>query len=99
MLSETEYLLICLTEECAEVQQLCAKAQRFGLDSYHPDDSLKRQNIDKLKLEINDILGVISKLEALGLWDGKVTDDELITRKINKLDKMMNFSKSIGTLQ
>ncbi len=31
-MNKTEYLLVCLAEECAEIQQAVDKALRFGLD-------------------------------------------------------------------
>ena len=99
MLNEIEYLLTCLSEECAEIQQLCAKAQRFGLDSYHPDDPEERKNVLKLKLEINDLFGVIKHLESRGLWDGNVADEPLIMAKRKKLNIMMDISRNLGKLQ
>ena len=98
-MNTTEYLLTCLTEECAEIQQLCAKAQRFGLDSHHPDDPEMRQNIDKLKGEINDLFGVLEWLETIGLWNGNVEDKQLVLKKITKLGTMMDISRKLGTLQ
>jgi hypothetical protein len=99
MLNSTEYLLTCLSEECAEIQQICAKAQRFGLLSYHPDDPEMRTNIDKLKLEINDFFGVIDCLEDMGYWDGCVENKKMVLNKIKKLDKMMNISRELGKLE
>lgn len=81
MLNKTEHLLTCLSEECAEIQQLCSKALRFGLDSYHPDDLEMLQNIHKLKLEINDLFAVVDYLERLGLWDAQVYDTDLLIKK------------------
>lgn len=98
-MNTTDYLLTCLSEECAEIQQICAKAQRFGLKSYHPDDPEMKQNIDKLKTEINDLFGVIDWLEAIGLWGGKVEDKDLILKKLKKLDRMMKISRKLGQLE
>ena len=99
MLNQTEYLLTCLSEECAEIQQICAKAQRFGLDSHHPDDPEMRQNIHKLKVEINDLFGVLEWLESMGHWDGRVEDKQLVLKKITKLGTMMEISRSLGKLE
>ena len=46
-MTNTEYLLTCLMEEAAEVQQIAAKCLRFGLDNHH----LVRQNIEGLLRE------------------------------------------------
>lgn len=37
-LDDPEVLLTRLVEECAEVQKLCSKAIRFGLDNHHPNE-------------------------------------------------------------
>ena len=36
-MNKQEYLLTCLSEECAEIQQAVSKALRFGLDNYNPN--------------------------------------------------------------
>ena len=95
----TDYLLLCLAEECAEIQQLCSKAMRFGLDSHNPDDPERRKNIDKLKLEINDFLGVIEWLEGCDLWDGNVEENDLILKKIRKIDTMLGISRELGKVE
>jgi hypothetical protein len=99
MITQDEYLLTCLSEECAEIQQLCSKSIRFGLDSHHPADPEQVQNIQKLKLEINDFYAVIAWLEAHDLWDGDVKCTDLITKKIAKIDHFMAISRELGKLQ
>ena len=99
MLTSVEYLLTCLSEECAEIQQLCSKSIRFGLDSHHPSDPEQVQNIQKLKLEINDLYSVIAGLEGYGLWDGNVECKDLMQKKIAKVDHYMKVSRELGKLQ
>ena len=51
-----QHLLVCLAEECTEVQHAIAKALRFGVDSY--GQSGRSTNREQLKLELNDLMGV-----------------------------------------
>lgn len=44
-----------LIEEIGEVLQAIGKCERFGLDSYHPDDLNKTTNIQHLLLELVDL--------------------------------------------
>src|SRR5262245_2216839 len=71
-MTEVDYLLVCLIEECAEVSRECAeiaqraaKALRFGLDNTVPEDNPLTMR-DKLVGEIADLLAVIAGLQALG---------------------------------
>lgn len=38
-MNQTENLLVNISEECAEIQEVVAKALRFGLKNHHPDDN------------------------------------------------------------
>lgn len=49
------YLLICLGEECAEVQKAIAKYQRFGKEKCYEADT---NNIEDIMLELNDVNAV-----------------------------------------
>lgn len=100
MISENEYLFLCLAEECAEIQQICSKIIRFGLNSYHPDDPDKIQNFQKLKNEINDFIAVTDYLkEIIPEWNGEVENKKLVLNKIKKIDHYMEISKELGKLK
>lgn len=85
-----DYLLICLTEECAEIAQRATKALRFGLDEIQPGQTLN--NKERLIQEIADLFGVIEKLEL------EIPKDKVLAKQI-KIEKFMKYSKQIGRLQ
>lgn len=55
--------LVVLSEECAEIIQIASKIQRFGFESYHPDDP-DTTNRTLLEREIADAMAVIGMLIA-----------------------------------
>ena len=58
---------IKLIEECSEVIQALCKAERFGLDNYHPETKIT--NRDAVKNEISDLLLAIKNYQA---WENTV---------------------------
>lgn len=63
-----EECLSVLAEECAEVIQVVHKIDRFGMDSYHPNDPSKN-NLDLLHGELGDLLCMVDLLVEEGVLD------------------------------
>jgi NTP pyrophosphatase (non-canonical NTP hydrolase) len=57
-MNKTEYLLVCLAEECSEVSHAVAKSLRFGLDDGHRGIT----NREQLRLELADVLAIANLL-------------------------------------
>lgn len=92
-MNKTEYLLTCLTEECAEIQQATTKALRFGLN----DDYKEITPSDAIVLECNDLLAVVELL----VEEGAIKDigqREAINKKKEKLLKFMEYSRERNLL-
>ena len=82
-------LLVHLTEECAEVQQVAMKAIRFGWDSYHPDDPEKTLNSVLLAREFGNMLMIA---DLLGLDPDEIQHGkEEKKRKIEAMGLMDNM--------
>lgn len=97
MLSEKQYLLICLAEECAEVQHRIAKALRFGLTEVEPGQPLN--NTERLIAEVADLQAVLEMIDEttdLPIWD-KTTMRKIHEKQI-KVRKFMDYSILQGTL-
>lgn len=66
MMTYTEYLLVCLAEECAEVGQRATKALRFGLREKQPGQS--ENNARRLLGEIDDVNLIVELLGYAGVF-------------------------------
>jgi hypothetical protein len=63
-MERTQYLLICLSEECAEVSQRASKALRFGLQEVQSGQ--EQTNAERIAQEFQDLLAIIEMLEEAG---------------------------------
>ena len=55
--------IIKAIEECSELIHILCKAERFGLENYHPDDKTKTTNRLLIIREVSDVyksLGVLT---------------------------------------
>lgn len=97
-MNKVEHLLICLIEECSELQKEITKVLRFGFKEDHPE--LKPDfvsNVIRLKREINDIYAI---LDMLVVEDIDLSRDEiLVNHKLDKLSRYMEHSKNEGLLE
>lgn len=95
-LTKEQYLLSCLSEECAETIQRVTKILRFGMNEVQEGQLLT--NAERLAYEFNDILGVMTVLcNITNIPD--IADDKQIEKKAEKLVKYMEYSASIGILE
>lgn len=96
-----QYLLSCLAEECAEVQLIISKYNRFGGDSFHPEDPNKKTNKAKLTQEILDVMALIQAVGMNGLLLDQTPSDaeKAVQGKLERLDKYMQISEDLGYLQ
>jgi NTP pyrophosphatase (non-canonical NTP hydrolase) len=91
-----ENILICLTEECAEIIQIADKALRFGLDNVRPRrETTNRQELVK---ELNDLLGVVELAQEEGIELPGLYDRQAIEAKKEKVLKYIEVSKELGMI-
>lgn len=98
-MNRREMLLQILQEEAAEVIQAASKINRFGVDGNYPNGI---GNVEQLLIELTDMEALImmtmhelafSRQDHILL---RGTAD--ISRKIDKVEEYLKFSKKIGTL-
>jgi len=93
-MTKEEHLLVCLSEECAEVIKEVNKALRFGLDDVHPRKiTTNRENIES---ELNDLYGVLEFLGESGLLFER--DSMAITKKKEKVKHYIEYAVWNGTV-
>lgn len=95
-MNRIEHLLTCISEECAEVQQAVAKAQRFGLDDGYPGTD--RTNRGDLEKEITDLFAVLEMLEDEGVLQVTSSRRKEIDLKKAKVCEFMRYAERRGTL-
>lgn len=95
-MNDTEYLLICLMEEAAEVQQIASKCLRFGLENHHPEST--STNAEELSKECTDLIAVIEMLETAKAIKAFTLFQSLKDKK-EKVTTYMNVSKELGILK
>ena len=100
-MNKIEYLLTCLVEECAEVQQEATKSIRFGLDDQFEDMPLNRE---RLVLEFIDVVAILDLLDQEGvlpseLFSNETMSERLIQKKKEKVAKYMEYARERGTLE
>ena len=91
-----EHLLVCLAEECAEVQHAVAKALRFGLDDGYPGAA--STNAQGIARELCDVLALVEMLEDAGVLE-RPTDTHAIERKKAKVMAFMEYAGQIGEVE
>lgn len=95
-MNRVEHLLVCLAEECAEVQQAIAKALRFGLDDGYPNGSAS--NAQDIVREFVDLISVAEMLEAEGVLVLPPNKLARVEQKKIKVSHYMEYAKERGTL-
>ena len=89
MLSENQYYLIVLAEECGEVQRAIGKALRFGMDDVNPHTGESaREHL------LNEAQDVLASLRALGIE----ADESKIDKKLAKMRKYLQYARDRGTV-
>lgn len=96
-MTETEHLLSCLAEECAEVSVRVSKALRFGLTEVQPGQGLT--NSARIADELSDLAGVIEMLNARGALQWSTSKDEQVAVKIKKVTRFMAYARECGALE
>jgi hypothetical protein len=98
-MTRREHLLICLAEECAEVQKEITKILRFGLKDkpFVAGGNNLEPNDVRLENELNDVMAVVDMLRSEGI---KVMfSSEKAQAKKDKVEKYMKYSHSKGLLE
>ena len=95
-MNKAEYLLVCLTEEAAEISQAVCKIQRFGPDN--SETSTTKTNIEQLTTEVNDLVAILELLSEEGVILPNLYCKEQVELKKKKLKDWMVVSEHLNLL-
>ena len=97
-MNRVEHLLVCIMEECAELQQAASKALRFGLDGCRRD-FMSQTNADDICKEYADLQAVLQMLEkeVPDQIDLLMFDSSIGARK-TEVESYFVISRNCGTL-
>lgn len=90
-----QYCILKIAEECNEIAIECSKIIQFGTLSHSPLDPAKIMNIERLRGELNDLLGALEFAEEQAGFSFKPNREQIDMKKA-KLLKYMSISKSFG---
>jgi len=93
-MTESEYLLTKLIEECAEVIQRATKALTFGLTEVQPGHT--QDNSIRLTYEFGDLQAVWELLSEKGVV--REPTIHMLALKRAKMAQFMQYSRQLGTL-
>lgn len=95
----TEMLLDKLMEECAEVIQRAAKANRFGLDEVQSGQD--KTNRTRLVEEVLDVAAVLKYLQELQVipYTWEVNTPAEVAKRRDRIEWYLQHSRAQGTLQ
>ncbi len=98
MMTRKQYLLLKLSEECAEVSQRCSKQIQFGRDEIQKSRGNTLTNDERLTGEITDLCAVIQMLNRCGEITLPKDSDMagLFKAKRKKIEKYLKYSRSLG---
>lgn len=88
-MTEIEYLLICLAEECNEVAKVASKTLRFGLEEKRP--GYDKNNRERLEEELIDLFTVMEVLSEKGV-NLNILQSNKIMEKKEKIAKYYQYS-------
>ena len=94
-MTRTEHLLIIIMEECNEIAQRASKALRFTLDEIQPGQDLS--NEARIWQEYDDLRGAMQMLAEQRKCNG--SNAEAVSAKMRKIEKFLDYSNEIGTLE
>lgn len=86
-MTKVEHLLVCLMEECTEVQKEASKALRFGVDAKDEFKYGDETHGEKIITEFADILAIIYLLQE----EGVIPDVNMRAMIAKKKEKTMRY--------
>ncbi len=91
-----EHLLVCLMEECAEIQQAASKALRFGLEDGYP--GANTTNVEDIEIEIIELIAVIDMCRSRKIISEPVEGASIYSAKLTRVEAYFKYARTTGAL-
>lgn len=91
-MTNEQFLLLKLAEECTEIAHVAMKTVQFGYSSVAPGQSLT--NIQHIHNELDDLLGICQMLNDECSFAYEPNDDAII-RKVKKVQHFRSMTKGL----
>lgn len=100
-MTKTEFYFLKLMEECNEVSQRVSKLLQFGPYETQntPSGTATKNNMGRLRDEINDMLTIIDILEEKDLLIKEPAIYAYMEAKRIKVNKYLKYSQSLGCIE
>ncbi|WP_212113468.1 hypothetical protein [Burkholderia cenocepacia] len=97
-MSLTQYLLVKIAEEAAEVAQIALKTAHFGLVERHPERT--ETNAERIYAELNDLNAMVLRLNDVAFGDFFYEPDHIaMSQKMAKVEHYLAYSRSLGLVE
>ncbi len=96
-MNRQEHLLSIVAEECTEVGQRASKALRFGMTEVQEGQIY--DNSERILHEVSDLAGALELLYGFKIDDVLAELRPRIDAKKEKVEKFLEYSRKVGTLQ
>lgn len=98
MMTLTQYLLVKIAEEAAEVAQIALKTAHFGLSERHPERL--ETNAERIYAELNDLNAMVLRLNDVAFGEFHYEPDHIaMSQKMAKVEHYLAYSRSLGLVR
>lgn len=98
MMTLTQYLLVKIAEEAAEVAQIALKTAHFGLSETQPGRD--ETNAQRIYAELNDLNAMVLRLNDAAFGEFHYEPDHMaMARKMAKVEHYLAYSRSLGLVE
>lgn len=94
-MTKEQAALLKIIEECSEIQKICSKAMRFGLDS-DIQGTKPQTNLQLLNEELLDLHASVIHLEDNISFRFTRITPKILEQRLERIDKYLKYSQKLG---
>ena len=98
MMTLSQYLLVKIAEEAAEVAQIALKTAHFGLSETQPGRA--ESNAQRIYAELSDLNAMVLRLKDVAFGEFHYEPDHIaMSQKMAKVEHYLAYSRSLGLVE